>query len=311
MAPTSANLLDVIPMAPTMGACLIGVYLSCIFYGLTLLQTYQYFHRYWARDKMYLYVLVTVLTVLDTVATVANMYSMWHYLIENYGDPVTILPVHWTISLSLAATLGIEFLVKSFYGYRLWICGALNGIHTILFALVTVGVGIAYIYLIAKNGSLFYLPKITHLVVTALVFSLGADILIASSITFLLMKGRNNTSQTDDILRKLITYTINTGLLTVICTLMTLILAQAYSHTFYDTIFYFPLSKCYVNSALAFLNTRDSLRADGDMEPDHSAVQSSKLEIYHSSQDFTTFDIGRSKIGAIAPMNSIIPLLKF
>ncbi|CAA7262861.1 unnamed protein product [Cyclocybe aegerita] len=221
MAPTSENLLGVIPMAPTMGACLIGVYLSCIFYGLTLLQTYQYFHRYWARDKMYLYVLVTALTVLDTVATVANMYSMRHYLIENYGDPVTILRVHWTISLSLAATLGIEFLVKSFYAYRLWILSAkrqyLLAIIIILFALVTVGVGIVYIYLIAKNGSLFYLPNITHLVVTALAFSLGADILIASSITFLLMKGRSSTSQhrTDHILRKLITYTINTGLLTV------------------------------------------------------------------------------------------------
>lgn len=64
-------------MPQTMGACLVGLYLSAVyaidmaffnaisdsnhipsFYGVTLLQTYQYFNRYYGRDNIYLYAMV-------------------------------------------------------------------------------------------------------------------------------------------------------------------------------------------------------------------------------------------------------------
>ncbi|KAF8174121.1 hypothetical protein K438DRAFT_123142 [Mycena galopus ATCC 62051] len=46
-------------------------------------------------------------------------------------------------------------------------------------------------------------------------------------------------------------YTINTELITTTCTNVILVLGLALSSTFYNTIFYYPLSKCYVNSMLA------------------------------------------------------------
>ncbi|CAA7262789.1 unnamed protein product [Cyclocybe aegerita] len=269
MAPTSAAALAAIPLRPTLGACLLGVYLSSVFYGLTLLQTYQYFYRYWSRDKIYIYVLVLVLTTLDTLCTVANMYSMWYYLIDNYGNRATILWVHWTVTASLMMTVVIETLVKHFYAYRLWILSGKKMWHLalviVVFTLATLGIGTAYIILMFKNGSLLYLPKIGYLLRIGFSFSLAADILIAGSITHILLKGRGRgIMQTDGILRKLVTYTISTGVLTIICTIMVLVLGQVYRSTFYDTIFYFPLSKCYVNAMLAFLNVRDSLRGKRD-----------------------------------------------
>ncbi|CAA7262860.1 unnamed protein product [Cyclocybe aegerita] len=293
MASTSPALLSLIPIVPTMGACLIGVYLSSVFYGVTLLQTYQYFYRYWGRDKLYIYSLVVLLTILDSLSTIANMYSMWYYLIEHYGNPIVILAIHWTLTMSISATAVIEFLVKVFYAYRLWILGGrklyfLPGI-IIIFGLVALVGGIAYVVLITKNGSLLYLPKITWLLLSAFSFSLVADFLIASSMTYLLLKGRNRgLKSTDNLLRKLVTYTISTGLLTVICTLMALILAQVYKHTFYDVMFYFPLSKCYINSMLAFLNVRDSLRGN------NTNMISVNLRATGSSRDRSTQDFGSS-----------------
>ncbi|KAL0954530.1 hypothetical protein HGRIS_003498 [Hohenbuehelia grisea] len=41
---------------------------------------------------------------------------------------------------------------------------------------------------------------------------------------------------------------------------MTIILSVKLPDTYYDTIFYFALSKCYVNSVMATLNTRDHVK---------------------------------------------------
>ncbi|GJJ06941.1 hypothetical protein Clacol_001137 [Clathrus columnatus] len=46
------SLNQIIPQ--TVGASLLASYLASIFYGLTLLQTYQYFSRYYGCDSIYL-----------------------------------------------------------------------------------------------------------------------------------------------------------------------------------------------------------------------------------------------------------------
>jgi len=88
---------------------------------------------------------------------------------------------------------------------------------------------------------------------------LATDILIAASISFYLARGRQGFRKTDSIIRKLTLYTISTGVITAIVTLVTLILGVVFDKTFLNTISYFSLPKCYVNSFLAFLNVREHL----------------------------------------------------
>ncbi|KAH9923364.1 uncharacterized protein B0H18DRAFT_470365 [Fomitopsis serialis] len=45
-----------------------------------------------------------------------------------------------------------------------------------------------------------------------------------------------------------------------ICAICTIILSEVVSNTYWDTMFYFLISKCYVNSTLATLNAREKLR---------------------------------------------------
>ncbi|KAF8996584.1 hypothetical protein BDZ89DRAFT_798476 [Hymenopellis radicata] len=67
---------------------------------------------------------------------------------------------------------------------------------------------------------------------------------IISSLCFVL--------STDHVIDKLVIYTINSGLLTMICNAMALTLVVVYPRTFYYMIFYFSISTCYVTSVLAF-----------------------------------------------------------
>ncbi|GJJ07016.1 hypothetical protein Clacol_001214 [Clathrus columnatus] len=68
-----ASLDQSIPV--TVGACLLGAYLAAVFYGVTLLQTYQYFSRYYGRDSIYLCVLVAILTLVIDLRLMKNNNS--------------------------------------------------------------------------------------------------------------------------------------------------------------------------------------------------------------------------------------------
>ncbi|KAJ7729245.1 hypothetical protein DFH07DRAFT_781990 [Mycena maculata] len=228
-------------MPSTMGATLIGLFLSSVFYGVTLLQTYQYYNKYGREDNWYLFALVGVLTALDSFAVISNMKSSYFYLISNFANLLAILQIDWSLTIVF-------------------------GLASFVLAVQKFKKNTVYMSLMYHNGSLLYIPTITWISSSSLGCSLGADILIASTMVMYLSRGRQQGfRKTDNVLRKLMIYSINTGLITAICTTITLVLGEVLSSTFYNTIFYYPLSKCYVNSMLGFLNACESLRTQAGM----------------------------------------------
>jgi hypothetical protein len=270
-------------MPSTMGATLIGLFLSTVFYGVTLLQTYQYYNKYGGEDSRYLLILVGVLTALDSFAVISNMQSCYFYLIHNFANPLAILRIDWSLTFSVISTACVAFLVQCFYAYRVWILSSrslLAPIVIVIFGLASFVLAVVYMSLMFHNGSLLYIPTITWISSSSLGCSLGADILIASTMVLYLSRGRQQGfDKTDHVLRKLMIYTINTGLITTVCTTITLVLGEVLSSTFYNTIFYYPLSKCYVNSMLAFLNARESLRTQAGASFNLRSLPSSGMGI--------------------------------
>ncbi|KAJ7576049.1 hypothetical protein C8J56DRAFT_900220 [Mycena floridula] len=228
-------------MPQTMGACLVGTFIctasvlhfECLyillingysnsFYGITILQTYQYFSKSWGRDKI-------------------------------------LLPV----LLSVMSTGVVACIVQVFYAYRVWMREPPLGIFmTPSLTQPNISFTIAYMVLLFRDGTLLDIPAVTYLATTAFGCALLADLIIAISATIYLMLNRQQGfKKTNGMISKLVIYTINTGAITIVFTFITLLLGQIKLHTMYNTIFYFPLSKCYVSSMLAFLNARDSLRS--------------------------------------------------
>ncbi|KAJ7822179.1 hypothetical protein B0H14DRAFT_3875646 [Mycena olivaceomarginata] len=276
-------------MPATMGATLIGLFLSTVFYGVTLLQTYQYYNKYIREDSRYLLILVGVLTALDSFAVIANMQSCYFYLISNFANPLAILRIDWSLTFSVISTACVAFLVQCFYAYLVWICERTQ---------ISRSLDYSYMSLMFHNGSLLYIPTITWISSSSLGCSLGAGLVIASTMIMYLSRGlQQGFHSTDHVLRKLMIYTINTGLITTVCTIITLILGEILSSTFYNTIFYYPLSKCYVNSMLAFLNARESLRAQ-------AGVSLNLASLPHSSSGMAATDSAIAGTAA-SPLGSV------
>ncbi|KIK39353.1 hypothetical protein CY34DRAFT_339326 [Suillus luteus UH-Slu-Lm8-n1] len=83
-----------------------------------------------------------------------------------------------------------------------------------------------------------------------------ADVVIASSLCYLLATSRTGFSSTDSLITKLMVYVINTGSLTSICSMIAMITCAVMPNNFIFLAVEFLVAKLYVNSFLALLNAR-------------------------------------------------------
>ncbi|KAI0921867.1 hypothetical protein AcV7_007997 [Taiwanofungus camphoratus] len=87
-----------------------------------------------------------------------------------------------------------------------------------------------------------------------------ADVLIATSLCVLLRRCRTGFSRTDSVVRTLIVYSVNTGALTSLCAIASLVTYAVMPDSYVFLAIYFVLPELLLNSLLATLNARSSLR---------------------------------------------------
>ncbi|KZT69084.1 hypothetical protein DAEQUDRAFT_275228 [Daedalea quercina L-15889] len=93
-----------------------------------------------------------------------------------------------------------------------------------------------------------------------LAFGIACDSLIAGAIIYYLNMKRTIFSRTNHAINLLITYALNTCLLTTVFSFFTLITFLVYSETMVYTVFWFVLTRLYTCSMLSTLNSRENVR---------------------------------------------------
>jgi len=102
-------------------------------------------------------------------------------------------------------------------------------------------------------------PKIVNVSRSINVLGVASDVAIAFTLIFLLQRSRTGFKRSETIINRLILFTINTGLLTSMCAIMSLISITVWPNTFIYITFFLCLSKLYSNTLFATLNARKSL----------------------------------------------------
>ncbi|PPQ93411.1 hypothetical protein CVT25_004728 [Psilocybe cyanescens] len=87
----------------------------------------------------------------------------------------------------------------------------------------------------------------------------AADVIIAATMTYLLYSQRTGWASTDGMVNRLVIFTVNTGILTSMVALITLVIAVSLPNSPMYAAFYFITSKLYLNTMLASLNARNSI----------------------------------------------------
>ncbi|KAH9933253.1 uncharacterized protein BXZ73DRAFT_101213 [Epithele typhae] len=245
----------------TSGATLVSLVVESTLFGITLLQTFFYFRNY-ANDRWYIKGLVIFLTTLDTLHVVLCLHAVYWYLVTNFGNVANLDNTVWSLDLQVEANTVIAVVVECFFARRLYIMSKnwiLAGTVVIL-ALIHISTGLVFT---VKAFTLGHFSKFTTLkpvIVLGLVAPAVADILIAGSMCYYLYRKRTGLSRTDSIVTALMVYSVNSGLTTSIIASACVITFLAMPTNLIWIAFFWLLGKCYVNSFLALLNSREQLR---------------------------------------------------
>ncbi|KAG0702308.1 hypothetical protein DFH29DRAFT_875226 [Suillus ampliporus] len=266
----------------TFGAFLIGVVVSATLYGVTCVQTWYYFSRY-SSDPWYIRLLVGAVLLSDTVhqALITSLcVCLWAeceaivytYLVTDFGVVDDLGTLVWSLI--------VEVLFNGFtgaYGSMLpdhaciqtYPVSNKSIVATVSVLSLVIGEFILVVVYFAKSihmTTFVELSTLKPLSMSVNAVAAAGDVLIAVFLCTLLQQSRTGFRRSDTMINKLILFSINTGLLTSVCAVMSLIsyVAQitVWADTFIYISFYFCLGRLYCNSLLATLNARKSLRGD-------------------------------------------------
>ncbi|OCH90895.1 hypothetical protein OBBRIDRAFT_729811 [Obba rivulosa] len=214
----------------TFGAALVGLVVGAILYGITLLQTYEYFRRY-PHDSKFVKSLVRHL---DT-----------EYLVTNFANFDNLDEVTWSMALQTDCNGLIGLIVECLYlvSQNWLITSIIVILSCIHFCTRTLAPALCRS---SHSGS--FSPPPLRLCSPGCRCASAADVLIAGAMCWSLYTKRTGIAR------------INTGLLTSILALTVIITFSIMPVNFVWLSFFWIMGKCYVNSFLALLNSRENLR---------------------------------------------------
>ncbi|CAA7267459.1 unnamed protein product [Cyclocybe aegerita] len=276
-----ASRLRVPNLDTTLGAAFLGSIFAAILYGGVCIQSFIYFRRS-KTDRIYFRMIIGALWALDSLHLAFVTHALYYYLIKSYSNPLALLAPNWSIMSQVFVTCISNVTMRAIYCRRVWKLSH-NIFVVVLIALTTLltfSSGISFGILGWAEGTFARLHNISYLMYTSLASAVAADALIATSICVSLSRSRTGFKKTDSMVTVLMLYAINSsechssgplflslililrglGGLTSICSLACFITYAVWPLEFIFIAIYFCLSKLFLNSLLAMLNGRTSLK---------------------------------------------------
>ncbi|KAH7888030.1 hypothetical protein F5I97DRAFT_1828908 [Phlebopus sp. FC_14] len=247
----------------------------------TLCVTWYYYGRY-PSDPWYIKVLVGAVLLSDT----AHQALIAHC---DFGQLAQLGVLVWSLIVEVLFNGFTALMVQSFLAMRVYRLSNRSILATgSVMALVT-GEFILVVVYVAKGlhfQTFVQLTQLKSLSMSVNAVAAAGDVLIAIFLCTLLQRSRTGFRRSDTMITKLIVFTINTGLLTSVCAVASLVSIAVWPTTFIYIAFYFCLGRLYCNSLLATLNARKGLRGESNDEMSLSlqGVQKTNQSMIGTSQ---------------------------
>lgn len=253
------------PLDSILGASLIGLVVSSVIYGISVLQTYLYYTRYSHKDKAFLKTFVAILLVLDTAQLCFVLIYTYHYEVSYFGRFDVLEVATWSLMINFPVGALLTTCVQGFFAYRIYqLSGQRYIIPVTIFVLSLGQMACAIAYMVDGTNKLVSetAQRLKMWTEIALPLDIVCDFLIVSSMVILLLRRRTGFTRTHRMISLLITYLVNSCLLVTICTVVSLALFVQYSGANYNGAVYFIAVKLYCCTFLSTLNSREGLKEE-------------------------------------------------
>jgi len=218
---------------------------------------------------------------MDGALSIISAYAIYWYLVLHFGDLGANNKWYLTVQANIGAIICTA--VQFFYARRIYVVSHNIFLPTVIVILCIAGNAIGY-YIDAKQFAAPVNGRYPSLIVFGYV-GMGetvlVDVIIASAMCWALYRKKTGFARTDSIIMTLMTYTINTGLLTGfvgVAMLTSFIIAPA---SLFPVAIFWILCKCYINSMLVMLNSREHVRdrSTTDNSESHNSFNLTSIRI--------------------------------
>ncbi|PBK63662.1 hypothetical protein ARMSODRAFT_1023858 [Armillaria solidipes] len=270
-----------------------GYALSTAMFGITIVQAWNYFNA--NADGWLMRSLVAFLVAMDAAVTGVNTQILHHYLVDNFGNTDQMQIIIYSFDAEVMMTAVVVLIVELFFVVRIYKLSSKNWLVPAVITVLAVGsFGSCTAFVVAQiqDDSTVGLSKKDRVgTISAFNGSAAlADILITVALSCNLSQSRSGIPRTNNVIQKMLTYTINRGVLVTVTQTLTLIMYTVEQTNLHWMPTHLSINKVYVITMLAILNTRPALR-----EQLNSAVTES-LEFSTSTPSQARFPLARSRI---------------
>ncbi|PBK61337.1 hypothetical protein ARMSODRAFT_965129 [Armillaria solidipes] len=236
-------------------------------FGTLSVQLYLYYLAF-PNDRKSTKYLVYGVYIVEFVQTILVSHDVFAAFGYGFGDIEALTEVHfnWLIVPIMSAVAA--FVGQGFYAYRIFILSRSRTVPASVVCLSftsSMGAIITGVYSFQANDIIKLNNRKTSIVVGIWCgASALCDVVIAICMTYYLTRRNTNFRQTRILITKLIRLTIETGSVTAVVALLTLILFSAFpGETFYGTPA-FIMPKLYANTVYMVLNSRIRIKGGRD-----------------------------------------------
>ncbi|KAF8631313.1 hypothetical protein AX15_002459 [Amanita polypyramis BW_CC] len=249
---------------------------------LSCIQAWYYFTH--QTDAWPIKALVSAVMLFDTMHQILITHTVYVYLVSYFGNFVRLQDLVWSLIVSGAfasrvyALLSPSIVGRGYFqrhygssGPKLLGRASVASNHNIwltsIVSLLVVGEFaciIAFTSLSLPLKTFEQLAQLKYLSILVNALAAASDVLIAASLCTLLHRSRTGFHRSDTMINKLILFTVNTGCLTSLCAVASLISIVVAGETFLYIAFFFCIGRLYSNSLLATLNARKMIRGSAD-----------------------------------------------
>ncbi|KAF8517027.1 hypothetical protein BU17DRAFT_67145 [Hysterangium stoloniferum] len=204
-------------------------------------------------------VFLAICLLLDTFHIALITHMIYVYLVTDFGDYVALQKNIWSINLHVLVTSLVAWISQVFFIFRCWKrSGQKHRQHHFVMFHISPRDGFTCVRDKFTVTVYAEFQKYTWVVDIWLGSAALCDILVSTAIVRSLWKSRTGITRTNDLITRLIIWTINTGILTSVWAILDMVMFSASPQTLIHLFFNVMLAKLYANSLLATLNNRRS-----------------------------------------------------
>jgi hypothetical protein len=260
-----------------------GFVLSIIMGGITIMQAYIYFPRY-PQDRLFVKVIAWTMLIFDLTSSALVAQSLYYYLIPHFGSLVPLTSVTPELTADCLLSNIITFVSQMYFVYQIYAIRHVGKLAWVMIVVIAIGAHLAFAgglgcvvtMIIHHEGVLAHRNA-----VFALFFGLAkgfgsfTDIAATISMCYFLKSANSGVSkQTTGLIRSLVHYIVNRGILVTLIQTLLLITFFSNDSELVWLAFHINVTKLYANTFFAMLNGRDYLKAKHATKASHGTGSS-------------------------------------